>query len=195
MQAKLLHGFYYEMLAYDYERAEYGRIPSYWLFDERRRAAGPLTLTHLGACKVGLYEWSPDNAAEIARSWIGRGSTPAEAGAAVGMPDPASLDEAVRTYNAACAAGEDPLGRAPETLVPLEPPYYCVPLYPGGSNTSGGPVRDAGGRVLDPYGEPVPGLFAAGELGQPVGMLYPADGANLSEAFCFGRIAARTALG
>jgi succinate dehydrogenase/fumarate reductase flavoprotein subunit len=195
LQAKLLHGFYYEMLAYDYERAEYGRIPSYWLFDERRRAAGPLTLTHLGACKVGLYDWSPDNAAEIARGWIGRGRTPAEAGAAVGMPDPASLDEAVRTYNTVCAAGEDPLGRAPETLVPLEPPFYCVPLYPGGSNTSGGPVRDAGARVLDPFGEPVPGLFAAGELGQPVGMLYPADGANLSEAFCFGRIAARTALG
>ncbi|WP_433502064.1 FAD-dependent oxidoreductase [Pseudonocardia halophobica] len=194
MQAKLLHGFYYEMLAYDYEQAEYCRIPSYWLFDERRRTAGPLTLTHLGACKVGLYDWSPDNSAEIERGWIGRGTTPGEAGAAVGMPDPASLDDAVTGYNAVCAAGEDPLGRAPETLIPLEPPYYCVPLYPGGSNTSGGPVRDAGGRVLDPYGEPVPGLFAAGELGQPVGMLYPADGANLSEAFCFGRIAAGTAV-
>ncbi|GAA1866545.1 hypothetical protein GCM10009836_53690 [Pseudonocardia ailaonensis] len=191
MQAQLLHGFYYEMLSYDYERAEYARIPSYWLFDSRRLAAGPLTLTHLGACKVGLYDWSPDNSAEIERGWIGRGATPAEAGAAVGMPDPQSLDAAVRDYN---ALTEDPLGRPAESLLPLEPPYYCVPLYPGGSNTSGGPVRDAGGRVLDPWGDPVPGLYAAGELGQPVGMLYPADGANLSEAFCFGRIAASTAL-
>lgn len=194
MQAKLLHGYYYEMLHYDYESGSYPRIPSYWVFDERRLAKGPLTLTHIGACRVGLYDWSPDNAAEIARGWIGTGATPAEAGAAVGMPDPASLDRAVADYDAACAAGSDPLGRGPETLVPLAPPYYCVPLYPGGSNTSGGPRRDAGARVLDPYGEVIPGLFAAGELGQPIGMLYPADGANLSEAFCFGRIAAETAL-
>lgn len=111
------------------------------------------------------------------------------------MPDPAQAGRTVAEYNAGCAAGADAFGRAPETLVPIEgPPYYCVPLYPGGSNTSGGPRRDAGGRVLDPFDAPIPGLFAAGELGQPVGMLYPADGANLSEAFCFGRIAARTAL-
>jgi succinate dehydrogenase/fumarate reductase flavoprotein subunit len=190
MQAELLHGFYYEMLAYDYERAEYGRIPSYWLFDSRRLDAGPLTLTHLGACKVGLYDWSPDNSAEIERGWIGRGDTPAEAGAAVGMPDPESLDAAVAAYN---ALETDPLGREPDTLVPLEPPYYCVPLYPGGSNTSGGPARNAQGQVLDPYGDPIPGLYAAGELGQPVGMLYPGDGANLSEAFTFGRLAALAA--
>ena len=195
MQARLLHGFYYEMLSYDYDRGTHPRIPSYWLFDERRRQAGPLTLTHIGACRVGLYEWSPDNSAEIARGWIGRGATPAEAASAVGMPEPHSMDRAVSDYNDVCATGTDPLGRAADTLVPLEPPYYCVPLYPGGSNTSGGPRRDAAARVLDPFGEPVPGLFAAGELGQPVGMLYPADGANLSEAFSFGQVAAEAALG
>lgn len=194
MQAQLLHGFYYAMLDYDYERAVHPRIPSYWLFDERRRTAGPLTLTHIGACRVGMYDWSPDNSAEITRGWIGRGATPGEAAAAVGMSDPAAMDRAVADYDTACAAGTDPLGRQPDTLVPLEPPYYCVPLYPGGSNTSGGPRRDAAARVLDPFDDPIPGLFAAGELGQPVGMLYPADGANLSEAFCFGRIAATTAL-
>lgn len=195
MQARLLHGYYYEMLRYDYDRAEYSRIPSYWIFDERRRSAGPLTLTHLGACKVGLYDWSPDNSAEIERGWIGRGATPGEAAAAAGMADPAAAERAVVDYNAACAAGVDPLGRADDTLVELDsPPYYCVPLYPGGSNTSGGPRRDAAARVLDPFGDPIPGLYAAGELGQPVGMLYPADGANLSEAFCFGRIAAAAAL-
>ncbi|WP_172457331.1 FAD-dependent oxidoreductase [Pseudonocardia sp. N23] len=195
MQAQLLHGFYYEMLRYDYERAEYSRIPSWWVFDERRRAAGPLTLAHIGAVKVGLYDWSADNSAEIERGWIARGDTPFEAAVAAGMEDPEALARSVAEYNAACAAGVDPLGRAAETLVPLDsPPYYCVPVYPGGSNTCGGPVRDAGSRVLDPYDVPIPGLYAAGELGQPVGMLYPADGANLSEAFCFGRIAATTAL-
>jgi succinate dehydrogenase/fumarate reductase flavoprotein subunit len=195
MQAQLLHGYYYEMLRYDYDRTEYSRIPSYWIFDERRRTAGPLTMTHLGACKVGLYDWSADNSAEIDSGWIARGATPAEAAAAAGLDAPDAVARTVAAYDAACAAGTDPLGRGAETLVPLDaPPYYCVPLYPGGSNTSGGPRRDAAGCVLDPFGDPVPGLYAAGELGQPVGMLYPADGANLSEAFCFGRIAATSAL-
>jgi hypothetical protein len=36
---------------------------------------------------------------------------------------------------------------------------------------------------------------AAGELGEAVGLLYPANGANLSESVCFGRIAAADALG
>jgi succinate dehydrogenase/fumarate reductase flavoprotein subunit len=80
-------------------------------------------------------------------------------------------------------------------MVPLDsPPFYCVPLYPGGSNTSGGPRRDGRARVLGVGGEPIPGLFCAGELGSPIALLYPADGSNLSEAFCFGQIAAETAL-
>ena len=195
MQARLLHGFYYEMLHYDHQRGGYGRIPSWWIFDERRRSAGPLTLPHLGACKVGLYDWSPDNFAEIERGWIGAGATVADAAETVGMPDAEAAARCVAEYNADCAAGLDAFGRPPDTLVPLDsPPYYCVPLYPGGSNTCGGPRRDARSRVLDPYDTPIPGLYAAGELGQPVGMLYPADGANLSEAFCFGRIAAGAAL-
>ena len=98
-------------------------------------------------------------------------------------------------YNAACATGADRYGRGPATLVPLStPPYYCVPLWPGGSNTSGGPRRDEYARVLDTYGKPIPGLYAAGELGQAVGLRYPSDGSNLSEALCFGQIAAQTAV-
>jgi succinate dehydrogenase/fumarate reductase flavoprotein subunit len=69
-----------------------------------------------------------------------------------------------------------------------------VPLFPGGSNTSGGPRRNERAQVLDTEGRPIPGFYAAGELGQPIGLLYPADGSNLSEGVCFGRIAAEHAL-
>ena len=34
---------------------------------------------------------------------------------------------------------------------------------------------------------------SAGELGEPFGTLYPSSGSNLSEALCFGQIAAETA--
>lgn len=195
VQAKLLHGFYFELLHFDAERGRYPRIPCYWFFDERRRTAGPLTYPHIGAVAVGLYDWSPDNSRELELGWIHQGDTIAVAAAAAGVESPAQAEASVRAYNEACARGEDVLGRPAETLVPLsEPPYYCVPLYPGGSNTTGGPRRDEHARVLDVFGALIPGLFAAGELGQPSGLRYPADGANLSEAFCFGQIAVEVAL-
>jgi succinate dehydrogenase/fumarate reductase flavoprotein subunit len=73
--------------------------------------------------------------------------------------------------------------------------YYCMPLYPGGPNTCGGPRRDEHARILTPFGRPIPGLYGAGELGEAVGLLYPANGGNLSESVCFGRIAAEHAMG
>lgn len=195
-QARLLHGFYYSLLTFDHERGEYPRIPCYWFFDERRRRAGPLTHPAIGACAVGLYDWSPDNVKEIEADWIHRGDSIAAAARAAGLKDAERAADTVREYNLACQRGADPLGRPPETMVPLDtPPFYCVRLWPGGSNTSGGPRRDERSRVIDVFGRPVPGLFAAGELGQPLGLRYPADGANLSEALCFGQIAAETALG
>lgn len=198
VQANLLHGFYYSLLEYDSEEGVYPRIPCYWFFDEKRRRAGPLTLSHIGACAVGLYDWSPDNSREIERGWISRGDSIAAAAAAAGVHDPAAAQASVDAYNALCRAGGhgDPMGREAASMLPLdEGPYYCVKLWPGGSNTTGGPRRDAKARVLDVHGAPIPGLYAAGELGQASGMQYPADGSNLSEAFCFGQIAAESALG
>jgi hypothetical protein len=195
-QARMEHAFYYHLITYDSDRLEYPRIPCYWLFDERRRRAGPLTFAEMGLCGAGYYRWSEDNHEEIDRGWIARGATPEEAAARAGVLDAAAVADTVARYNAACATGRDTeLGRPPETMVALdEPPYYCVPLWPGGSNTSGGPVRDHAARVLDVYGDPIPGLYAAGELGEAIGLLYPCSGGNISDALCFGPIAAESAL-
>jgi len=195
-QANLLHGFYYHLLAYDPETGETPRNPCYWFFDERRRKAGMLTLPSVGVHAVGIYRWSEDNQAEIDRGWIASGATIAEAARAAGLADPEGAEAEIAAYNAACASGTpDPFGRPAETMVPVDQgPFYCVRLYPGGSNTTGGPRRDAGARILDTRGAPIPGLYAAGELGQATGMLYPSDGSNLSEGFCFGQIAAESAL-
>lgn len=194
-QAQLLHGFYYELLHFDVETGSHPRIPCYWFFDEKRRQAGPLTYRHIGAVAVDLHDWSEDNQAEIDRGWIFQGDSIVEAARAAGMADPEAAARTVAEYNAACTSGSDPLGRPAETLQPiLEPPFYCVPLYPGGSNTTGGPRRDEQARVMHVHGGVIPGLFAAGELGQASGLIYPADGSNISEALCFGQVAARAAL-
>ena len=197
-QALLRHDFYYDLLAYDPATNTHPRVPCYWFFDESRRRAGPLTYSHFGAVAVGLYDWSDDNAAEIERGWIAPGGTVAEAAVAAGMTEEAArqAEATVDDYNRACLTGEpDPWGRPADTMVPIsEPPYYCVALWPGGSNTTGGPRRDRQGRILDAFGDPIGGLYGAGELGQASGVLYPGDGSNLSEAFCFGQIAAEHAL-
>jgi succinate dehydrogenase/fumarate reductase flavoprotein subunit len=195
-QANLLHGFYYSLLEYDPDKGIYPRNPCYWFFDETRRKAGPLTLPFVGAAAVGLYDWSPDNSREIERGWIFRGNSIAEAAAAAGVDDPDAAQTSVDAYNLACESRTaDRFGRPAETMVPIRSgPYYCVKLHPGGSNTTGGPRRNRNAQVLNTYGEPIAGLFAAGELGQATGMQYPADGSNLSEAFCFGQIAVEFAM-
>ncbi|HVA90909.1 MAG TPA: FAD-binding protein, partial [Chloroflexota bacterium] len=195
-QARQDHTFYNRMVELDATSNEYSRVPSYWFFDRRRLSAAPLATTHIGACAVGLARWSADNREEIERGWIACGDSIPEVADAAGME---ALDQAeltIREYNAACRAGRDPRGRPAASLVPLDsPPYCCVKLWPGGSNTAGGPRRDESAQVLDAHGDPIRGLFAAGSLGQAVGNVYPAAGANLSEAFCFGQVAAESALG
>jgi len=151
---------------------------------------------HSGFVRAGYYDWSPDNSREVAKGWIKKADSVDELAKLAGVCDPAARAETVARYNAGCASGADEFGRPPETLVPLDsPPYYCVPLFPGGPNTCGGPRKDKRARVLDAFGAPIPGLYAAGELGEAVGLLYPANGANLPESICFGRIAAADALG
>lgn len=196
VQALLAHGFFYDLMPFDSKQGIYPRIPCFWFFDERRRRAGPISSPLVGANAVGLYNWSADNSAEIERGWIARGDTIREAAERAGVEDPAAAEETMLRYNAACkSGGDDAFGRPAKTMIAVDqPPYYCVKLFPGGSNTTGGPRRDRNARVIDVFGKPIPGLFAAGELGQVSGALYAADGANLCEALCFGQIAAETAL-
>lgn len=194
-QASMSHAFYNELIHFDLSVGGYSRIPAYWFFDSRRMDAGSLTSPVAGLVGVGLYDWSADNSRELDRGWISRGATILEAARACGLASPEVAAAEIEEYNVSCARGGDRFGRPVHSLVPLDsPPFYCVELYPGGSNTSGGPRRDERARVLDVRGRPIPGLFGAGELGQVIGMLYPAAGCNLCEAFCFGRIAAEEAI-
>lgn len=190
LQAISKPNFYYELLHYDADLLEHPRIPAYWIFDSRRLNARPLS-----GGSYGHYTWSKDNRAEIEMGWIKEASSIEEAAGAAGCLDPAAAAATIATYNAACAAGEDEFGRPTSSLIPIDqPPYYCVPVYPGGATTNGGPRRDAKARILNAFREPIPGLYGAGELGGAIGLLYPSPGANLGEAFAFGVIAAESAL-
>jgi succinate dehydrogenase/fumarate reductase flavoprotein subunit len=104
--------------------------------------------------------------------------------------DREALRGTVDRYNAGCRDGNDEFGRLPRTLVPLTGgPYYAVRMWPGGPNTQGGARRNADAQVMRVTGEPVPGLYSAGEFGSVYGMLYPSGGGNIAECIAFGRIA------
>lgn len=178
----------------DLETMERPRVPSFVVFDEATRAAGPVANTSRGAV-AERYRWSDDNTAEVARGWIRTGVTPAALAAALGL-DPAALERTVGEYNNACAQVLDAaFGRSPDTLRPLaRAPFYGAALWPSLFNTQGGPRRNARAQVLNAWGRPIQGLYSAGELGSMWSRNYP-GASNLTEALAFGRIAGRNAAG
>lgn len=185
---------YWNALVYDTVANTWPRIPSWLIFDERRRAAGPLTSTMFGAAgPAGLYEWSTDNSSEIERGWILQADTIGGLAEKLGM-EAAVLTAEVERYNGFAAGGRDTdHGRMAQQLIALDqPPYYALQLLPGLNNTFGGPRRNARAQVIDVFGKPIPRLYSAGELGS-LYVQYPQGGANVGECFAFGRIAGRNA--
>ncbi|WP_461163140.1 FAD-dependent oxidoreductase [Arthrobacter sp. R4-81] len=64
-----------------------------------------------------------------------------------------------------------------------EPPFFAVPITLGANGTKGGLVTDEFSRVLDHRGEPIRGLFAAGESAAALmGPGYAGSGASLGPA-------------
>jgi hypothetical protein len=74
-------------------------------------------------------------------------------------------------------------------------PFHCVILGPGALDTKGGPATDEHGRVLSVAGEPIPGLYGAGNcIASPAGQAYWGPGGTIGPAVVFGAIAAEHAL-
>ena len=162
------------------------RLPSWAVFDEAARLAGPLNGL-LGT--PNDYAWSPDNSAEIGRGWIIRGTSPAELAGPIGV-DPEVLTTTLEQYNASARAGRDEaFGRSADTLTPMDlSQLYAIQTWPGIAGTTGGPRHDERARVLRPDGLPIPGLYAAGAVSLAWGHLIE-HGGGLTDAMVFGRIA------
>ncbi len=77
---------------------------------------------------------------------------------------------------------------AGKTLGPIDtPPYYAVPVTVGAMGTKGGPRTDRDGRVLHVSGEPIPGLYAAGNaMAGATGKAYGGAGGTIGPAMVFG---------
>jgi succinate dehydrogenase/fumarate reductase flavoprotein subunit len=106
--------------------------------------------------------------------------------------DSAGVYASLVEYNRAAAAGEplDP-PRSVDARPLDEPPYYVVDVEPAITFTFGGARIDTEARVLDPAGNPIPGLLAAGA--DAGGLYHRAYAGGLSPALVFGLRAAETA--
>jgi fumarate reductase flavoprotein subunit len=184
------------------ESAPYGVVtplalkhgPCWVILDDRLvRSAKPDSASAWGA-----GTWAADILLPaIADGRVLQAGTVEELAAAAGLPGPA-LAGAVRRYNQSCASRQDAeFVKREAGLIAIDtPPFYAVRLRPAVVALTGyGPRIDAESRVLRAAdGDPVPGLYAAGEVtGNVLGPQYLGGGNAIGSALIFGRIAGRSA--
>lgn len=164
------------------------RVPSYLIYDEEGRQMYQIGAPTYNQPGLG-FSWSEDNLAEVRMGIIKKANSVAELAAHVGTESEVMQDSLDR-WNALCRKRkDDDFGRPPGTMTAIKkPPFYVGEVWPIVSNTQGGPVHNEKQQVINSFGEPIPRLYAAGELGSAFGYLY-LSGANLSECLITGKVA------
>jgi hypothetical protein len=191
-------------------------IPAWAIFDDTARKKGPIVTLTVPSNTVGTggvqgwwqwysgYTWSADNSAEVANGWILSANDLNTLAATIaadsdngGQMTGAQLQATITAYNTDVANGVDaqfftalPTGTAPIN----GPPFYAMKLWPSYDHvgTGPGPRRNMECQIVDPYREPIPRLYSAGELG---GFYYfwCTGGEHLSDCVWSGRIAGNNA--
>lgn len=178
-----------EMLAADPASYSLENIPAYLVLDSE----------YLSKYRVA------GDAGKDATRWLTKGDSLLELGERMGV-DGRRLAATVAEFNRGAEAGKDTqFGRgesyydrhwgdrsAPHpTLGALAtPPFYGVRMLAGDIGTKGGMTTDAVGRVLDPRGQAIGGLYAVGNnAASMMGPGYAGSGATLGPGITFGYLA------
>jgi 3-oxosteroid 1-dehydrogenase len=182
----------------DVARFEYRNLPCWLIFDQHY-------LDRFG------FGWTATPGGPPPE-WIPSAPSLAELAAKIGVPADA-LQETVERWNANAAQLRDPdfhrgesandtwwgdpmnKGKPEATIGPLTtPPFNALEIKSGCLGTKGGPRIDPDARVLDHSDDPIPGLYAAGNvMGSPMGMTYGGAGGTLGPGMVFGFRAGRHA--
>ncbi|MEP6866884.1 MAG: FAD-dependent oxidoreductase [Novosphingobium sp.] len=182
------------MLAFDPARGSYHCANAWLVFDAAFRA------------KHAVLGVSPDGSPPT--SWK-------QAGDLTGLSrdmalPPGELERAVERMNEAAQSGIDrefnrggdqhqrfngDSGHLPNPCLGSlsTPPFFAAPIRPGLCNTKGGLDVDSRARVLNRQGNPIPGLYAVGDVAATImGYGYAGAGASLGPAMTFGMLAAES---
>lgn len=129
----------------------------------------------------------------IAAGYIRVADTIAELAGSMGI-DPVALELTIERYNTNVCNGHDPdFGRTNNLMAVDAAPFYIAATANALTSTYGGVAANGDMAVVDWMGEPIPGLFAAGEV---VGGFHGAgyySGTSLSSSSTFGMLAGRAA--
>ena len=133
--------------------------------------------------------------------WVKQTNSIAGLARATGLPADA-LEKSVKRWNEMLGAGEDTEWRRfsrNDTNRPSRidtPPFYAIQYFPLSRKSMGGVAVDLSCRVLDRRGQPIPNLYAVGELAGVGGINGRAalEGTMLGPGLLMGRIAAREAV-
>lgn len=180
---------------FDTRSYEYANLPAWLVFDERFRSRFSIGTILPGQTVPGWVPWGTtldDLAGRIGVDASGLATTVArfDGFAATGHDDDFGRGDSLydRYY------GDHEHGPNPNLAPIREPPYYAVEVIPGTIGTKGGIETDDRARVRDVRGEPIPGLYAAGNLAAFwLGSGYPGAGASIGPAMTFGYLAGRAA--
>jgi 3-oxosteroid 1-dehydrogenase len=182
------------------EMIKAGAATSWAVFDARYRKNYPM-----GPVMPKFPDWILPRAV---RSILLKAPTLEALARKMGVP-PQALRQTVETFNAGAKQGKDhQFGRGdaaydryygdpkvtpnPNLAPLLQPPFYAFPIHSGDIGTNGGLVVDQHARVLDDAGQPIGGLYAAGNCTASVmGGSYPGAGSTLGPAMTFGWLAGR----
>ncbi len=178
-------------------RLEYRNLPCWLIFDE-------------GYLERYGFGW--DSGPGCAPEWVTRAPALESLAETLRIPA-AALIETVQRWNAMVASGHDDdfcrgdsandtwwgdpalKGQRGGTLGPLDKaPFYAVEIVSSTLGTKGGPRTTIDGQVIDHDGNPIRGLYAAGNvMASPMGMTYGGAGGTLAPGMVFGYRAGRHA--
>jgi len=177
---------------FDPQRQSMPRIPAWLIADENGRKRHPFGKPTYH--QPGLsFSWSADNLREVELGILQRADDIAALAHILQLPR-GDLESTLDRWNSCCDRQHDEAFARPagSMMAIREAPFYVGEIWPLVNNTQGGPVHDTRQRILNPFGEPIAGLFAAGELGSAFGYLY-ISGGNIAECFIGGQIAGKEA--
>ena len=155
------------------------------VFDDAARQAGA------GMIVQGFSE---DLDAEVAAGTVLKADTLAGLADQMGIPA-ARFEETVAKWNADVAAGADSeYGRTGGLGPVTTAPFYAFATYSTMFDNSGGLKINTKAQVVDVWGNPIPRLYAAGQVaGGLIGEHYSGSGSAINGCLTFGRVAGQSA--
>lgn len=184
------------IVAFDAGTHSYPNVPYWLIIDQRYRDKYPVFTSQPGS-PTPSYMLEAETLEDLAE--------------AAGI-DPAGLASMVERFNTMVRAGhDDDFQRGDNTYdnfymwgdPAFDPPYrtlglidqgpfYAVQMESGVLGTSGGPKTNADAQVVDWSGNPIPGLYAAGNaMAAVLGEAYGGAGGTLGPGLTFGYLAGK----